>query len=148
MAEIRVSAEQPIAAPADRVYRLIADYAQHHQHFLPPAFSEYAVEKGGVGAGTIVRFRMTTGKRSRAYRMQVAEPRPGAVLTESDTASSLVTTFTVTPSGDGCRVRIETVWQGSGGVGGFFERTFAPRVLRALYSDELTRLERHAREQA
>ncbi len=73
----------------------------------------------------------------------VAEPEPGRILTESDLNSSAVTTFTVAPErGDeNCRVRIETTWQGAGGIGGFFERLFAPRVLRRLYADELRRLE-------
>jgi hypothetical protein len=41
-------------------------------------------------------------------------------------------TFTVTPAGGTCLVRIETQWDGAGGIGGFFERTFAPRVMRRL----------------
>jgi len=45
-------------------------------------------------------------------------------------------------------VLISTIWNGTGGVGGFFERLFAPRVLRRMYADELTRLDRYAREQA
>ena len=148
MAIIRVMAERLIAAPAEHVYRYIADFRQHHPRFLPPAFSDYHVEQGGVGAGTIVSFRLTAGRRSRTYRSQIAEPEPGRVLTESDTKSSAVTTFTVTPEGDQSRVRIETTWQGAGGIGGFFERLFAPRVLRPLYVDELDRLDRYAREQA
>lgn len=68
------------------------------------------------------------------------------MLTESDLGSSLVTTFTVTPDGPPSPVRIETHWQGAGGIGGFFERLFAPRVMRKLYADELDRLDRYARE--
>jgi hypothetical protein len=66
------------------------------------------------------------------------------VLTETDQLSSAVTSFTVTPEGSGCRVRIESRWQGAGGVGGFFERLFAPRLLRGIYADELERLDRYA----
>ena len=69
------------------------------------------------------------------------------MLTESDQLSTLVTTWTVTPTGDTCRVRIETRWRGARGIGGFFERLFAPRVLRKLYADELGRLDRYARSQ-
>ena len=36
----------------------------------------------------------------------------------------------------------------AGGVGGFFERMFAPRMMRRVYTDELGRLDRYAREQA
>lgn len=100
-----------------------------------------------MGAGTVVSFHLSAGRRERDYRMRVAEPEPGKILTESDTASSLVTTFTVTPNGTGSRVRIDTRWQGAGGIGGFFERTFAPRVLQALYADELDRLDRYVRGQ-
>ncbi len=45
-------------------------------------------------------------------------------------------------------MRIETQWNGAGGIGGFFERTFAPRVMRKMYADELAKLDRYAREQA
>ena len=57
-----------------------------------------------------------------------------------------MTTWTVTPEGSACQVRIATTWQGAGGVGGVFERLFAPRVLRRLYDDELSRLDAYARE--
>jgi hypothetical protein len=148
MGTIHVSAEGRVDAPADTVYRYLADMREHHPHFLPPAFSDFEVESGGVGAGTITRFKLNAGGRSRAYRMQVAEPEPGRVLTETDTNSSLVTTFTVTPENGASRVQISTSWEGAGGIGGFFERTFAPRVMRSLYGDELQRLNAYAREHA
>jgi hypothetical protein len=146
MATINVFAERPVGAPAEEVYRYIADMREHHPRFLPPAFSDFAVESGGVGAGTVIRYTLTAGGRTRSYRSAVAEPEPGRVLTESDTNSSAVTTFTVTPDGGTSRVRIATSWQGAGGVGGFFERLFAPRVLRGLFNDELQRLDAYARE--
>ena len=67
---------------------------------------------------------------------------------EAEQNSSLVTSFTVTPAGDGCRVRIETQWNSRGGVGRSFERTFAPRVMRKMYADELSRLDAYAQTQA
>ncbi len=148
MAMVRATAERMIAAPAEQVYRYIADFQQHHHRFLPPQFSDFKVEQGGVGAGTVVSFRLNAAGRTRLYRSEVAEPDPGRVLTERDTLSSALTTFTVTPEGERSRVRIETTWQGAGGMGGFFERLFAPRVLKRLYQDELVRLDRYAREQA
>ena len=78
--------------------------------------------------------------------MMVAEPGPGRVLTESDTDSTAVTSFTVTPRNGASQVRISTSWEGAGGIGGLFERMFAPRVLRAIYADELKRLDAYARE--
>lgn len=148
MGTIHVSEQRTIDAPADVVYGYIADMREHHPNFLPPAFSEFTVESGGLGAGTVTRFKLNAGGRAREYRMQVAEPEPGRVLTESDTESSLVTTFTVDPAGDRSTVRISTTWEGAGGIGGFFERTFAPRVMRRLYADELERLNQYARQRS
>ena len=146
MARNVVSAEAMVDAPADRVYLYLADMRDHHPRFLPPAFSDFQVESGGVGAGTVTRFKITAGGRTRDYRMKVAEPEPGRVLTESDMDSSAVTTFTVSPQGGASLVRISTAWDGAGGIGALFERLFAPRVLRAIYADELKRLDAYARE--
>jgi uncharacterized protein YndB with AHSA1/START domain len=146
MGTIRVAAERRIDAPAETVYGYLADMRQH-QRFLPPAISNFRIETGGVGAGTVTQFTVTAGGRSREYRMEVSEPEPGRVLTESDTGSSLMTSFTVVPEGGASRVRIETTWEGAGGVGGFFERLFAPRVMRGIYTDELERLNTYARDQ-
>jgi hypothetical protein len=147
MGTITVVQERAVGAPADLTYRLIADDA-HHVKFLPDGISDFEVVEGGIGAGTVHRFKVSAGGRVREYLMHVDEPRPGRVLTETDQGSSLVTTFTVTPAGDSCTVRIQTQWSGAGGIGGFFERTFAPRVMRKMYADELARLDRYAREQA
>jgi len=147
MARIVVSADGMVDAPAETVYRYIADMREHHPRFLPPAFSDFRVESGGVGAGTVLHYKVTAGGRTREFRTKVAEPEPGRVLTESDTNSSSVTTFTVSPQGAASRVRISTSWDGAGGIGGLFERMFAPRVLRGIYEDELKRLDAYARGQ-
>ncbi|HEY2265329.1 MAG TPA: SRPBCC family protein [Streptosporangiaceae bacterium] len=147
MAKIVVSAERVVDAPPEAVYRYVADMREHHPHFLPPAFSDFQVESGGTGAGTITRFKVTAGGRTRDYRMKVDEPEPGRVLTESDTASSMVTTTTVTPRDGAALVEISTSWNGAGGIGGFFERRFAPKAMRAIYTDELERLDTYARDQ-
>ena len=146
MARILISAERAVDASADTVYGYIADMREHHPRFLPPAFSDFRVESGGVGAGTVTRFKLTAGGRTREYQMKVAEPEPGRILTESDASSSAVTTFTVSPQGGASLVQISTTWDGAHGIGGFFERMFAPRVMRAIYLDELNRLDAYARE--
>ncbi len=148
MARILVSAERAVEAPAETVYGYIADMREHHPRFLPPAFSDFRVESGGVGAGTVTRFKVTAGRRTREYQMKVAEPEPGRVLTESDTNSSMVTTYTVAPQGGASLVQISTTWDGAHGIGGFFERMFAPRVMRTIYLDELSRLDAYARDHA
>ena len=51
--QITAAAERTIDAPAAHVYELIRDFRQHHPNFLPSAFSDFQVEVGGVGAGTV-----------------------------------------------------------------------------------------------
>jgi hypothetical protein len=148
MSTVTAHAEKVLDAPAETVYNCLADMRNHHPNFLPPAFSDFAVESGGFGAGTVTTFKFTAGGRTRDYRMAVSEPEPGRILSESDANSSLVTTFTVTADGpDRCTVRIDTKWEGAGGVGGFFEKLFAPNALKRLYDDELTRLGAYAQQQ-
>jgi uncharacterized protein YndB with AHSA1/START domain len=144
MGKVEASAERTIDAPAGQVYGHLADMSQHPR-FLPPEFSDFQVEEGGVGAGTVTSFAVTAGGRTRTYRMRVTEPEPGRVLVESDANSSLVTTFHVEPRDDKSLVRISTSWDGASGIGGFFERTFAPKAMRRIYLDELERLNAYAR---
>lgn len=146
MPTVTASAERDIAAPADRVYRIIADYRNHHPHILPPAITNLIVEEGGIGAGTVIRFKVTTAGRTEDYHQRVEEPEPGRVLVERDLDRDTATTFTVTPAGAGAHVRIETTWTVSG-IRGAIERLVAPRLLRRIYTDELDRLERYARAQ-
>jgi uncharacterized protein YndB with AHSA1/START domain len=146
MAKVEASAERTIDAPAGQVYGYLADMHQHPR-FLPPAFSDFKVEEGGVGAGTVTSFAVTAGGRTRNYRMRITEPEPGRTLVESDANSSLVNTFNVEPQGDKSLVRISTSWDGAAGIGGFFERTFAPKALQRMFLDELERLNAYALDQ-
>ena len=148
MTEVYATAERQVSAPAERVYRILANY-EHHQRILPDAFSDFKIEKGGVGAGTVVSFKVTAGGVTQFHRDTVAEPEPGRVLTETNDKGKL-TTFTVTPVGgptsDQTLVRIETRWP-SRGLQGLVERLVAPRMLRRLFLEELERLERYAQTQ-
>jgi hypothetical protein len=144
-----VSVEGPVGAPPGRVFRYIADMQNHHPHFLPPAFSDFQVLSGGEGAGTVASFTFTAGGRSREFRMTAAEPEPGRRLVETDANSSSVTTFIVDSAAGGrSKVTICTEWRGASGIGGFFERMFAPRVMRSIYADELRRLDAYAQKQS
>jgi hypothetical protein len=143
----RLSAERVVDAPAEVVYHLISDYREHHRDhpegFLPAAFSDLVVERGGVGEGTIVRFTSTLGGRRQTVTAAITEPDPGRVLVES--SPGVETTFTVEPeSGQRARVRFDTVLE-AGGVGGLMLRLLAPGMLRPVYADEMARLERHAK---
>jgi uncharacterized protein YndB with AHSA1/START domain len=142
--QINVSAERTIPAPPERVHAVLADYREGRPRILPDNYLDYRVLEGGQGGGTVISYRLRAARRERPYTMEVAEPTPGTTLVERDRDSSLVTTWLLSPtaSGTGTDLKLSTVWEGGSGVGGFFERTFAPKGLRAIYDDMLDRLTR------
>ena len=141
--QIHVDLERTIPAPPFRVHAVLADY-HGRSRILPGNYLDYTVEEGGSGGGTVVSYRLRAARRERRYRMEVAEPTPGVTLVERDRDSSLVTTWILNPtaSGTATDLRLSTVWEGRGGVGGFFERTFAPRGLGRVHGELLDRLTR------
>jgi len=143
MSQVVATAEHVVRAPSERVIAALADYADVRPRLLPEQFSDYRVEDGGHGAGTRVHWRFAaTSKRVRDQLMSVTQPGPDR-LVESDANSSMVTTWTVDPADtDVTTVRVHTTWNGAGGIGGFFERTFAPKGLRRVYGEILDRLDR------
>ena len=143
MSQVVATAERTVRAPAERVLTALADYEVTRPRLLPEQFSDYRVESGGQGEGTRVHWRFAaTSKRVRDQLLAVTRPGPDT-LVESDANSSMVTTWTVVPADAGAStVRVRTSWNGAGGIGGFFERTFAPKGLRRVYDEMLARLER------
>jgi hypothetical protein len=143
MSQVVATAEHVVRAPVEQVRAALADYEGVRRRILPEQFSDYRVESGGTGAGTRVHWRFAaTSKRVRDQLLEVSEPSADS-LVETDANSSMVTTWTVHPADDGATaVRVRTTWKGAGGVGGFFERTFAPKGLQRVYGELLTRLER------
>jgi hypothetical protein len=135
---VHAEAEGSVPAPPAEVYAFLTDYRRRPE-ILPANYTDYRVEEGGTGAGTVVRYRFKAGPRERDYRMR-AESGDTVTLVERDLDSSLVTTWRIAPVGAGSTVRIETEWQGASGVGGFFERTFAPKALSRVHADTLARL--------
>jgi hypothetical protein len=140
----RFGAERRIDAPAAVVYHCLADYREHHRPggFLPPAFEELEITRGGVGAGTEYHLVMAVGGRRRALSTTVSEPVPGHTLVE--TGSGIQTTFTIEPTSDGARVRFDTVIE-ERGLQGILTRLLAARMFGPIYEDELRRLEDHAK---
>jgi hypothetical protein len=142
MSQVVATAERVVRAPAEQVRAALADYEGTRPRLLPEQFTEYRVESGGQGAGTRVHWRFAaTAKRVRDQLLDVTQPSPDT-LVESDANSSMVTTWTVHPADAGLTtVRVRTTWNGAGGIGGFFERTFAPKGLRRVYDQVLERLD-------
>ncbi|MEV6020843.1 MULTISPECIES: SRPBCC family protein [unclassified Streptomyces] len=141
MAQVEATTERVIAADAETVFDALADYNGTRPKLLPEHFSEYEVREGGDGEGTLVHWKLqATSKRVRDCLLEVSEPTDGE-LVEKDRNSSMVTTWRVTPAGEGAsRVVVTSVWNGAGGVGGFFERTFAPKGLGRIYDSLLANL--------
>jgi len=143
MSQVVATAEHVVRAPSERVIASLADYADTRPRLLPEQFSDYRVEAGGQGAGTRVHWRFAaTSKRVRDQLLTVTEPVAGT-LVESDANSSMVTTWTVHSADAGITtVRVRTTWNGASGIGGFFERMFAPKGLQRVYGEILSRLDR------
>ena len=142
MSQVVATAERVVRAPAEQVRLALADYLETRPRLLPAQFTDYRVESGGRGPGTLVHWRFAaTSKRIRDQLVEVTQPAPGT-LVETDKSSSMVTMWTVEPADAGTsNVAVKTIWNGAGGIGGFFERTFAPRGLRRVYLGMLERLD-------
>ncbi|MEF9907571.1 SRPBCC family protein [Streptomyces sp. NPDC085927] len=141
MAQVEATTERIVVADAETVFDALADYSGTRGKLLPEQYSEYEVREGGDGEGSLVHWKLqATSKRVRDCLMEVTEPSDGE-LVEKDRNSSMVTTWRVTPAGEGrSRVVVTTTWTGAGGIGGFFERTFAPKGLARIHDALLANL--------
>ncbi|WP_406442869.1 SRPBCC family protein [Streptomyces sp. NBC_00631] len=141
MAQVEATTERVVGADAETVFDALADYSGTRAKLLTEHFSEYEVREGGDGEGSLVHWKLqATSKRVRDCLLEVSEPTDGE-LVEKDRNSSMVTTWRVTPAGEGrARVVVHTTWQGAGGIGGFFEKTFAPKGLGRIYDAVLDKL--------
>lgn len=141
MGQVYAVTERVFDAAPEGVFDALADYRATRPELLPTQYSEYEVRAGGTGAGTEVHWKLqATEKRVRDCLLTVTEPSPGR-LVETDANSTMVTTWTVTPAGEGkAKVVVETTWSGASGIGGFFERTFAPKGLNRIHDQILANL--------
>jgi hypothetical protein len=143
MARVRAHVTKTMDASPERVLEVLRDYRDARQRILTDNYTAYRVEHGGNGDGTVIGFHFAAGGRERDYRLRVEETV--GELHERDELSSFVSTWHVQPAGAGSSVTVESSWDGAGGIGGFFERTFAPIGLRRIYGQVLDRLAREAR---
>jgi Polyketide cyclase / dehydrase and lipid transport len=138
MATVTASATRAVDAPPERVLEFLRDYRSARPQILPDNYSAYRVESGGHGNGTVIGYHFAAGGRERDYRLAVEED--GAGLVERDLLSSFVSHWTVVSEGAGAQVTVESSWDGATGIGGMFERTFAPLGLRRIYGEMLEKL--------
>ena len=145
MGQISATQSVDIAAAPDAVIGALADYNEVRPAILPEQYRDYAVISGGNGDGTVVHWILqATSKRQRDVKATVSVV-PDTV-TERDENSTMVTTYQVVAAGNGSKVTTTTTWNSNAsGIGGFFEKTFAPkglaRIQAALLANLKTRLE-------
>ncbi|HEV2150345.1 MAG TPA: SRPBCC family protein [Longimicrobiaceae bacterium] len=135
-----VAVTHRIAAPAEAVYGVFADYREAHPRIVPPSFFVgMSVEQGGYGAGTIVLVHGRFAGRTRTIRGVVTEPEPGRLLVESYPAERMVTSFRVLPEpgGTASLVTISTVMPRRWGPVGWIEERIVRRLLGRVFAEEL-----------
>lgn len=145
--DLRFEASATIRARPAVVWDILTDYREGHPNILSSdAFSDFRVEAGGKGDGTVIAYTFHTAGVRRAMRHIVSEPAPGLTLVEADAAGETRTTFTLTPQDEGRQtlVKITTDQRTSAGMRGAVERLMAPLIaptMRRIYADELRRLD-------
>ncbi|MEV0298819.1 SRPBCC family protein [Nocardia sp. NPDC050710] len=141
MGQVSASSSIAVAADPQRALEAIADYVTVRPRILSPHYRDYKVVEGGKGAGTIAEWTLqATEKRQRNVHAVVSVS--DSMVTERDSNSTMVNTWTVTPEGKGSQVTLRTSWQGAGGISGIFEGIFAPLGLKKIQAEVLGNLKR------
>jgi len=142
MGQVSASSTILIDAEPAAVLIAVADYRVVRPKILSPHYSQYQVLQGGQGQGTVASWKLQATK-SRSREVRAAVDVAGHTVIEKDGNSSLVTNWTVAPAGTaGSSVTVKTTWTGATGVGGFFEKTFAPLGLRKIQDEVLANLKK------
>jgi hypothetical protein len=141
MGQVSAASSVTIDAEPGAVLAAVADYQNVRPKILSAHFSDYQVLEGGQGKGTVAKWKLQATK-SRVRDVKADVDVAGHTVIEKDANSSMVTNWTVAPAGAGSTVTVKTSWQGAGGIGGFFEKTFAPLGLRKIQEVLLANLKR------
>jgi Polyketide cyclase / dehydrase and lipid transport len=141
MGQVSASSSVLINAEPATVLAAVADYQDVRPKILSSHFSDYQLVEGGKGPGTVARWKLHATK-SRVRDVQANVDVAGHTVIEKDANSTMVSNWTVAPAGTGSTVTVKTTWQGAGGVGGFFEKLFAPLGLRKIQDEVLGNLKK------
>ncbi len=140
MAQVTATTQRTIEAPAEQVAAALADYETVRPQVLTEHYGDYRVEPDKRVHWTL------QATKSRVRDQLVTVEVDGMRVVERDANSSMVTTWTVASEGtDRSTVTVETTWNGAGGIGGFFERTFAPKGLARIHDGVLANLDARVR---
>ncbi|MCX5043079.1 SRPBCC family protein [Aldersonia sp. NBC_00410] len=141
MGQVSASSTATIDAAPERVLTALSDYQDVRPRILSAHYRDYRVVSGGKGDGTVAHWTLqATEKRSRNVEATVTVANN--TVTERDLNSSMVTTYSVAPSGSGSTVTTKTEWTGAGGIGGIFEGIFAPLGLKKIQAEVLANLKK------
>ena len=141
-ARVSVEIERTVDAPMERVWALLRDYRRARPRLLTEHFSDYAVHQGGEGAGTVIEYRLRVGRHQGRHVIAVQEPVAGRMLRERDRTSALVSTWTLTPGGEGeLTVLRLAVALRDPQTSGWLARVRARRALRRLCGQLLERVD-------
>jgi hypothetical protein len=141
MGQVSASSTVLINADPEAVLTAVADYQTVRPKILSAQYSDYRVLEGGQGAGTVATWKLQATK-SRVRDVKASVDVAGRTVIEKDANSTMVTNWTVAPAGTGSTVTVKTSWKGASGVGGFFEKTFAPLGLRKIQGQVLENLKK------
>ncbi|SIR95959.1 SRPBCC family protein [Williamsia sterculiae] len=131
MGQVTATKSIDINATPEKVLAALSDYSGVRPQILPDEYLDFQVLTGGTGTGTVAEWTLqATSKRSRDVKATVGVV--DSTITERDDNSSMITEYKVVPKGTGSTVVTTTTWAGAGGIGGFFERTFAPKGLNKI----------------
>ena len=141
MGQVSAASTILINAEPGATLAAVADYQNVRPKILSSHYSEYQVLQGGKGQGTVAKWRLQATE-SRVRDVQVDVDVAGHTVIEKDANSTMVINWTVSPAGPGSSVTVKTTWKGAGGIGGFFEKTFAPLGLRKIQDEVLANLKK------
>jgi hypothetical protein len=129
-----VEVERTVEAPMERVWPPLRDYRVARPRVLTEHFRDYQVRDRAEGAGgTVIEYRLRVGRHQGHHVIAVQETVAGRMLRERDRTSALVSTWTLTPGGEGERTVIRlAVALRDPQIGGWLARVRARRALRRL----------------
>ena len=147
MGQVSAASSVLINAAPEAVLGAVADYQTIRPKILSSHYSDYQVVQGGQGQGTVAKWKLHATK-SRVRDVEAHVDVAGHTVIEKDANSSMVTNWTVAPAGTRSTVTTKTSWEGASGIGGFFEKTFAPPAMKRIQGEVLANLKKEVERSA
>jgi len=137
MCKVDVKESLLIGAPAEKIYKVLAD-PEHHIRILPDVFSHYRAEGDSTVAFTVKAFGTT-----HDVKVRVEHAEPNKLIREIDLEKGTCVEFLLEPHADGTIVTISTQYKKAPTLAGLLESLFAPAFLHRIYKEELVLLGRY-----